>query len=381
MQVIESYDPLYKRGVGGEVRQWSMQLGQDGDVFAHRVVSGITDGKKVESGWSFCEPKNVGRANATTAEEQARAEIAALYVRKKDRGCFEDINEIDNVPFTKPMLATDWEKVKTKVSVSDGVVLQPKLDGIRCIARADGLWTRTGKPIISCDHIFDALRPAFDLYPDLILDGELYNHELREDFNTITSVVRKAKPKPEDVEKAARLIQYHVYDIVDEATAYERQCILGKLGEEFGWADWKDSMVITVDFVYTETFDQIDTWYAEWIKEGYEGQMIRLPNVGYEHKRSKTLLKRKEFLSEEFHVLRTEEGNGNWAGMVKRFIFALPDGRECGAGVRGTQEKLKELFESGNTPDWATVRFFTPTPDGMPRFPVVVDYGWGERSD
>lgn len=381
MRVIQSYVPLYKRGVGGEIRQWSMELGQDGDVFAHRVVSGITDGKKIESGWTTCEPKNVGRTNATTAEEQARAEIAALYVRKQDRGCFEDINEIDNVPFTKPMLATDWEKVKAKVSVSDGVVLQPKLDGIRCIARADGLWTRTGKPIISCDHIFDALRPAFETFPDLVLDGELYNHELREDFNTITSVVRKAKPKPEDVEKAARLIQYHIYDIVDEAAASERQRQLHYIHREAIWGSRADDVVKLVDSVYTDTVEQVDVFYAEWIKEGYEGQMIRLSNSGYEHKRSKALLKRKEFLSEEFRVLRTEEGNGNWAGMVKRFIFELPDGRECGSGVRGTQEKLKELFESENTPDWATVRFFTPTPDGMPRFPVVVDYGWGERSD
>jgi len=42
---------------------------------------------------------------------------------------------------------------------------------------------------------------------------------------------------------------------------------------------------------------------------------------------------------------------------------------------------MKELLESGKTPDWATVRYFNLTPDGVPRFPVVVDYGFGERDD
>lgn len=358
-----------------------MQVGRAEGRYAHRVVSGVLDGKMVESGWNFCEPKNVGRANATTAEEQATTEVKANYTKKKDRGYFEDVDSVDQVAFTKPMLAVDWSKVKDKVDPSKGFVIQPKLDGIRCIARADGLWSRTGKPILSCDHIFEALRPAFKKYPDLILDGELYNHELNEDFNTITSIVRKAKPKPEDVDKAKTLIQYHVYDMVDDSDTYKRQCSLGKLLDEFGWRLWEDSPITLVDFVQTDSFEQVDGWYADWIKEGYEGQMIRLSDAGYEHKRSKNLIKRKEFLSEEFRVLRTEEGNGNWAGMVKRFVFMLPDGRECGAGVRGTQEKLRDLHVCGDTPDWATVRFFTPTPDGMPRFPVVVDYGWGQRED
>jgi len=374
-EVIQSYEPVYKRGVGGEIREWAMELGQNGDQFAHRVVAGVLDGKMVESGWSSCEAKNVGRSNATTPEQQARAEIEANYTKKKDRGYFDNVDDVDTVAFTKPMLATDWEKVKQKVDVTTGVVLQPKLDGIRCIARADGLWTRTGKPITSCGHIFDALRPLFEANPDLILDGELYNHTLKEDFNTITSVVRKAKPKPEDVEKAQSLIQYHVYDMVDDTCPGVR--VWAAQAAVAGLPD----CVQAVETRLGRTLEEVDKAYGEWIEDGYEGQMIRLPKVGYEHKRSKSLIKRKEFLSEEFRVIRTEEGNGNWAGMVKRFVFALPDGRECGAGVRGNQENLRELLESGRTPDWATVRFFTPTPDGMPRFPVVVDYGWGERED
>ena len=85
--------------------------------------------------------------------------------------------------------------------------------------------------------------------------------------------------------------------------------------------------------------------------------------------------------TEEFKVVQVIEGQGAWTGYAKRFILALPDGTEFGSGVRGTQAQLKELLESSEKPNWATCRFFELTPDGIPRFPVVVDYGTGERED
>jgi hypothetical protein len=93
------------------------------------------------------------------------------------------------------------------------------------------------------------------------------------------------------------------------------------------------------------------------------------------------LLKRKQFITEEFPVVTMLEGQGNWAGHVKKFALVLPSGETCGAGVRGTQEVLKKLWETGESPTWATLRYFGLTPDGVPRFPVVIDYGYGERSD
>ena len=108
--------------------------------------------------------------------------------------------------------------------------------------------------------------------------------------------------------------------------------------------------------------------------------MVRLDEK-YENKRSKHLLKRKEFITEEFEVVSMEEGQGNWSGHTKRFILRLADGREVGAGVRGNQDQLSKLWESQETPTWATLRYFDLTPDGIPRFPVVIDYGVGERDD
>lgn len=375
--VIFNYEGLHKRGSKGEIRVWKMQLGADeaGEA-GHRVVSGILNGTMTESGWNVAEGKNLGKKNATTSMTQAKSEIENNYAIKRSRGYFDDVSKVDEVPFTKPMLAQDWDKRKTKVDVTKGVYSQPKLDGIRCIARADGLWTRTGKPITSMPHIIEALASLFEADADLELDGELYNHALKDDFNTITSIVRKEKPDAAEVAKARDLVQYHVYDLPSHTgTFVARLRSFDALIEGLS-----NPMIQYVPTVLVRVQEELDLLNAEYVADGYEGQMVRL-DEGYENKRSNTLMKRKDFITEEFPVLAMEEGNGNWAGCVKRFVVSLPNGNTCEATPRGTQVALKALLESGYTPDWATVRYFGYTPDGKLRFPIATDYGYGTRAD
>lgn len=370
---------LYKRGVKGEIRVWRMEKGeqskdQRGLECGHRVITSVLHGKETVSGWTICEPKNVGKSNETTSYEQADLEIAAEYKKKLDRGYFENIDDVDKVEFVKPMLAQDWTKRKSRVDVSAGVYAQPKLDGIRCIARSDGLWTRAGKKIVACPHIEAALADLFELMPDAVLDGELYNHDLRDDFNKITSAVRKSKVSDADLAAAADLIQYHVYDWIEEDRGFgKRHLALQNMIRHI------DSPHIrAVETKKVESEHTLDMLYGRWLEQGYEGQMVRLDSE-YENKRSNSLLKRKEFLTDEFPVVMVHEGEGNWRGAIKRFTLRLPDGQEFGAGVRGKYDDLAKMLKSPGMPKWATVRYFTPTPDGIPRFPVVIDYGYEDQ--
>ena len=372
MENIINFETLFKYDSKGKVRIWRAEIGyESNDLAGIRVISGLADGKQVTSDWKICEPKNLGKVNATNAFEQAQAEISSLYQKQKDSGYGETIEESLRFDKFKPMLAQgynpdslDFDKYK--------VFSQPKLDGIRCIARRDGLWTREGKEIVSCPHIYESLIPYFEMSPNAILDGELYNHELKDDFNKITSLVRKTKPVDSDYAESKNMVEYHIYDIFAKTVFENRLESLNRL-RNF-------SYMSIVDTTHVTSRDEINELYRKYVSSGYEGQMIRL-NTAYENKRSKFLLKRKEFVTEEFKVLNVEEGVGNWSGAVKRFIIELPDGRPCGSGVRGKYANLSKLLKSGKTPDWATVRYFELTPDGMPRFPVVIDYGWGKRED
>lgn len=138
---------------------------------------------------------------------------------------------------------------------------------------------------------------------------------------------------------------------------------------------FKDHPIIKiVETTPVTTPEALDACYARYTEQGYEGQMIRLDTPYEWDTRSKGLLKRKEFITEEFPLIRIEEGEGNWSGMAKRIVFRLPDGRECGAGMRGDQEFATELLQRLPVPTQVTIRYFNLTPDGVPRFPVATDF-------
>ena len=375
MQNIESLPELFKRDTKGKVRTWTVQYGWDSDnVAGIRTISGLVDGKKVTSVWNVSEAKNEGKVNATTAKTQAMSEAKSSWDINVEKEYFEDVSKIDTYTKFSPMLAHDYTK-----RPQDSGYSQPKLDGIRCVADANGLWTRSGKAITSCPHIWEAIEPFIKANPGIVVDGELYNHELKADFNKITSLVRKVKCRPEEIEEAKSMVQYHVYDCYIADTVFtKRNELLKALGAV------SSGYIQYVETRYCATQEALDELYGEYMQAGYEGQMVR-NDTPYECKRSKNLLKRKEFITEEYDVVQVLEGQGNWTGYAKRFILRDKDGNEFGSGVRGNQAQLKELWESRNTaqglPNWVTCRYFELTPDGVPRFPVVIDYGHGQRTD
>lgn len=382
MKVISIGQTIYKRDTKGKVRVWFYEIGTDGTRWGWRTTAGLQDGEKVTSGWTIVEAKNVGKVNEMSAEAQAYAEAVADENKKLARGYFLDLDNVDSFDKFKPMLAHDYNDYP--IDWKKAVFSQPKLDGIRCTARADGLWTRTGKPITSVPHIWDALWPFFSKNPTAILDGELYNHELRDDFNTITSAVRKQKPSNQELADAARLIQYHIYDMLDsdsdKQTFVDRQSDLNLLPDEFD----ANGPIRFVETVLVTSQDDLDALYAEYIENGYEGQMVR-HDQPYQNKRTKFLLKRKDFISDEFKVLAVLEGNGNWAGCVKHLMLEDHDGKQFKSGIRGSKDKLRTMWlaatQSQQVPQWATIRYFMRTPDGVPRFPIAVDWGRGKRDD
>ncbi len=117
----------------------------------------------------------------------------------------------------------------------------------------------------------------------------------------------------------------------------------------------------------------LDELYGQWQEQGYEGQMVRL-NEPYENKRSKTLLKRKEFQDGEYTILGYEEGIGNRAGTIGHFKFETEDGVGFSSNVKGNFEYLSDLLKKGESliGSEATIKYFSLTPDGVPRFPYVI---------
>jgi len=348
------FPTIYKRTSAGAIQIWFAEV----DGAKYRTTSGQLDGKKTVSEWTVAQPKNVGRSNELSAEEQAIAEVTSKYEHKLARDYREEMDTVDVSNRFKPMLATKWADRKDKIAVT-AVYMQPKLDGIRCIANKQGLWSRDGKKIVGAPKIFAALAGVFQLHPDLVLDGELYNHELKEDFNTIVSVVKKHDPEKE------LLLQYWIYDIGDNSkNFYDRRNLLCDLFETV----LSHESLILVD-TSVVTIDAIPDVASDFIECGFEGAMIRL-NEKYENKRSKSLIKYKEFQDEEFEIVDFIEGDGNRSGGAASALLKLEDGRTFRAGMIGSWDYCKTILEEKNQHigKLGTVVFQNYTPDGIPRF-------------
>lgn len=375
--MIEQMPTLYKKTSTGATQVWRREL----DGARYRSVSGQLDGAMVEAGWTVATPKNEGKANATTAEEQARLECESAYKIKLAQGGYhESLDDIDTPKYFKPMLAKNYDDRPVKDNEWGDVYSQPKLDGVRCIATSEGLFSRQGKPIDSCPHIVEALAPLFENDPDLIFDGELYADKLSDNFNEIISLVRKQKPGADHLAKTAATIRYHVYDLPSvDANFAKRYGELEKVIIGGCYGNTPECIELVATRV-VEGQGLLDSMNAKYIEQGYEGQMVRR-NGPYKNGRSSDLLKRKTFVDQEFTVISVDEGLGNRAGMAGFITYELGDGRTFKSGIKGNWEYATQLLKDADkyVGGEGTVRFFQFTPDGIPRFPVTVALYEGKR--
>lgn len=362
------HQKLYKKTSTGALQVWWIEE----EAGRYRTHSGKYDGAIVVSEWTVATPKNEGRSNATSAEVQAKLEVKAAYTLKKKTGYHDTAGEAQTSERFSPMLAYDFKDHKKLVDQrfmsGEGVLLQPKLDGIRCIANANGLWSREGNPIVSVPHIFDALGDIFEHNPDLVLDGELYNHDLKEDFPTLVSLVKKQKPTSADL-AASCVMQYWIYDSAGEGLTLER---LNRTHAAIDYAFSVTAMdcLMPVDTRQCFSYHDMDRVYEEYLADGFEGMMIRVDTEYQQGKRTKYLLKRKVWMSEEFEVLDIVPGLGNKSNMAASALLRMPNGEMSSATVKGSFAYCREVLLEREEliGKQATAEFFNYTPDGKLRF-------------
>ena len=232
----------------------------------------------------------------------------------------------------KPMLA--YAASKKPIDYTKPVFIQPKLDGVRCVIQYERrvqpredvvvAYSRTGKEWKNIEHILKQLKPFFQKYPKVILDGELYNHDLKDDFEKIISLVRKTKPTDEDRLEAARLTQFHCYDIIDEGLLFDLRIefvtqALMLLGDS----------IYTVDTNMIFREDDARVYHARNLAAGYEGSIVRT-NDPYQCKRSHNLRKFKDFSDAEARIIGYELGKGKREGTLGKFLMEDEEGNKFG---------------------------------------------------
>jgi DNA ligase-1 len=268
----------------------------------------------------------------------------------------------------KPMLAHKFD-IK-RVDYSKPVYIQPKLDGVRCLFTKDGAFSRTGKEWLNIHHINANLEPFFEKYPDVVLDGELYNHELKNDFEKIISLVRKQKPTADDRLEAKKLVQFHVYDYFD-GIMYDSYRTRMK---QLACSDiYCDSIKYVPAYRVYKHEEALNMHHDAWLAKGYEGSIIRLDGI-YKHGRSYDLMKFKDFSDTEATIIGYETGKGKREGTLGKFIMQDDDGNEfgCPPGKGYNYKDLANILN--NIGDYigkrATFTYFQRTQAGSYRHPL-----------
>jgi len=365
-------DILYKRTKTGAIQTWEIII----DGGAYFTKEGQQGGKITQSNPTKCKAKNVGRANETTPETQAIKEAKSKWDKKLKTGYTVDVTNVDNVDmFYEPMLAKKYEDYKDKLTFP--CYIQGKLDGIRCVSNFSCCRSRKGETFQSTAHIQDLLKPVFELDKLAILDGELYNHELNNDFSKIQSLVVKKKLSIIDVMEITDVLQYHVYDVPKFGVYDESDLFSDRFFAFKKFYDEHPEMHSAVRLVPTyeaNSYEEIDDYLDRFLEDGYEGAIIRV-NDKYHNKRSNSLLKYKKFIDEEYKILDIHHGRGNKANMAAKMRFMSKSGHYFNASIKGKHERLKEILidKDHYIGKMATVKYFNLTPDKqIPRFPYVV---------
>ena len=269
----------------------------------------------------------------------------------------------------KPMLA--YPVSNKPIDYSKPVYVQPKLDGVRCLIQCDKgqvtAYSRTGKVWKNIDHILNDLIPFFAKHPNVVLDGELYNHDLRNDFEQIISIVRRQTPDDIDILNSAEMVQFHCYDIVNKRMKFSTRdkWLAGNLPESY--------CVQLVNTYQVYSNDGATSMHETNLNDGYEGSIVRLDDT-YQCKRSHSLRKFKDFSDAEANIVGYEEGKGKRAGTLGKFVMQDDDGNQfgCPPGKGHNYKDLALMLQ--NVHEYmgqrATFTYFERTKAGSYRHPL-----------
>lgn len=339
--------------------------------------------------------KGIGKARRTVSE-QAKLEYDSRVNKYMDKGykklpksidlyTKEELDALlpeettDSEGNLKPMLAKDFHDVATSVLEKQWWYASRKIDGVRCLmfVRDGEIHTssRGGKNYDSSTYHITC-NPKLKKFmldnPTLILDGELYIHGYS--LQTLSGLARLKK----ETDKCDEL-QYYIYDVVDTNKTFEERLeILDHIKDELQ-LDFEpnktfedgDLQIQMVPHVKVEGWVQIKKTHDSYVKEGFEGAVIRRPDKKYGvNKRTNDMVKVKEYQDGEFEIIGFSEGLRP-EDMV--FVCVTEDGKEFEAKPVGPRELKHEYLERIDEiiGKMATVKYFSFSDGGTPTQPVL----------
>lgn len=347
---------LYTKDARGQLRSWSISSIEQEIIMEFGTVGGEMQ--------TTCEAVPYGKASRSLSE-QIESRINSRIQKKLDKGYVYDVDEAKNnkkvnqLGFPRPMLAQRIDKVKN--IRYDTSCIQRKYDGHRCmIINECGeliAYSRNGKIIDSITEILESIKQA-NIPEGTILDGELYLHG--EPLQTITSLIKKRQERTKD-------LIYICYDVISDFNYHARLELLCMY--KFG-----PKVSIAHTIVNIRESD-IPNYFESAIKGGYEGLILRQDGYGYEDgKKSKGLVKIKQFADDDFTVFKISSSKDGWAIL---HCFSDANGtKEFTVSAPGSMYEKEMILK--NKHDYIgkiiNVKYSGHTKDGIPFHPIAVRF-------
>ncbi len=343
-------DVLIAKTSIGKTKYWiGYVIEQDGKFFTQSEYW-QDKGKHIVSSLTPAEPKNVGKKNETTSEEQANSELNTLYNKKIDSGY-----TIEGAPIKSarplPMLAKKYKEQKKKLVYP--CLAQYKYDGCRTLFDNE-FYSRKNKDFIEkcLEHMAKPLKSV-----KYILDGEIMSED--KSFDKTIPLLKKYRPGESDK------LKFYVYDIVELTLTFEKRYELLK-----NILPKADSIVLAPT-VEINNEKELDEFYNDALEKGYEGIMLRNKSGIYKpNHKSIDLLKHKPLEDDEFKIVGAEEGKGRNKGCVV-WLIETKNGTITKAPQQGKLEDSKKLYidRESHFGKMLTVEYQDYTPSGKLRFP------------
>lgn len=302
--------------------------------------------------------KNLNKKNETSIITQSLISMRNLYLKKIKTGYSLDLEQLETKPEANisnednvyPMAVHEYGKHKRHIVYP--CFAQYKLDGIRLIAKYDKetdtvtLLSRRLNAIFGFDNVKIEIVKILKLNPNIILDGELYNHS--KSLQEISGIVRH---QDVDLETKNELF-FYVFDYINihkKETFEERINILEDMFKKVK----KNNNLEYVKLLDTYVIDnekEGDKLFNKALKEKYEGIIYKNKLAHYEYstikeKRSYQFIKRKAAFDSEYKIIGYEQGTkGKDKGCII-MIMTTENGDHFKAVPNATLEERKEMFK------------------------------------
>lgn len=366
--MTKTFPTLYGVSSKGVTKVWKISVTGATILVEH----GQLDGKIQQAPETIREGKNIGRANETSASQQALLEAESKWKKQHDKNYTENLPKIDGgmgkiTLKHLPMLAQKFKERKQHIRWP--AFVQPKLDGIRCLVLRErgkiiflSRKAKVLKNFVYMEQEFLGFMKDGD-----ILDGEMYNHG-DVTFQELMSLIKDEKTP--DLARLKKFVKFHCYDHPQGDRGFAARYVIWRYEVPNGL-----NYIRLVDTFSVKNEADVAKYHGQFMEAGYEGSIIRSGgDEPYKFQyRDNQLQKNKDFIDDEFEIVGCDQGTGKAEGQAI-FVCKIRSGKEFSVRCKGTDAVRQEQWVNRKKymGKELTVRYQNLSDESIPRFPVGI---------